>query len=358
MVGKKFKIVSVNLLILAVGLALLEIIFGGWTNPNRLNTLHVPTDVTLTYNVGGLYETDRQQITYRRDQYGLRGNYGAPDAIDIMTVGGSTTDQRYVSEGDTWQDVLRRDFLTRGRAVNIANAGVDGQTSYGHIKNFDWWFPRIPNLKVKYFLFYVGLNDLYVNDRYEPDDLYDRPSSTFAYLKQQVRRRSVFYNLGITLTGMYRAYGDGLTHRKVDYQKLEWQDAPEVKNHEELMETRLQSYSERLRALEYRVRGLGAHSIYVTQTTGRCRESNGKVIAVAETATFDGVKVNGVDKCIMRRLINRRTMEFCRQAGGVCLDLAGEIKFGDGDFYDFPHTTPRGSEKIGHYLYTMLQGLF
>jgi hypothetical protein len=357
MIGRKLKIVSINLLILAVGLALLEVVFGGWTNPNRLNALNVPKDVALTYDVGGLYETDKQ-VTYKRDQYGLRGNYGAPEKIDVMTVGGSTTDQRYISEGATWQDILQHDFLTHGREINIANAGVDGQTTYGHIKNFDWWFPYIPNLKVKYFLFYVGLNDLYVNEKSEPGDLYGRPSSTFAYLKQQVQRRSVFYHSYRTLRGMSRSYANGLTHRKIDYQKVEWQDAPEVENHEELMETRLQYYSDRLRALEDRVRRLGANSIYVTQTTGRCKQSDGKIMGVAETDTFDGVKINGVDKCIMRQLINRRTMEFCRQAGAVCLDLAGEIKFDDGDFYDFPHTSPRGSEKIGHYLYSKLHELF
>lgn len=357
MIGKKLKVVSINLLILAVGLLLLEIIFGGWVNPYRLNTLNVPKDVALTYEVGGLYETDKP-VTYKRDQYGLRGNYGAPDVIDIMTVGGSTTDQRYISEGSTWQDVLQRDFLAGGRVVNIANAGVDGQTTYGHIKNFDWWFPSIPNLKVKHFLFYVGLNDIYVNEKSEPDDLDGRPSSTFASLREQVRRRSVFYHLCRTLWGMYQSYDEGLTHRKIDYRKVEWQDAPRVKNHEELMETRLRYYSDRLRALEHRARGLGAKSIYVTQTTGRCRQSDGKILGAAETATFDGVKINGVDKCIMRQLINRRTMEFCRQAGGVCLDLASEVKFEDGDFYDFPHTSPRGSEKIGHYLYSKLRDLF
>jgi lysophospholipase L1-like esterase len=128
---------------------------------NRLNKLNLIRDVDLTYDVGGLYQTDNKQIRYKRDSYGLRGNYGTPGQIDILTVGGSTTDQRFISEGATWQDVLHHVFAAHGKTVHVANAGVDGQSTYGHIKDFDWWFPYIPNLKARYFLFYLGINDFH-----------------------------------------------------------------------------------------------------------------------------------------------------------------------------------------------------
>lgn len=41
----------------------------------------------------------------------------------------------------------------------------------------------------------------------------------------------------------------------------------------------------------------------------------------------------------------------------VCLDLATELHFADGDFYDFEHNTPQGAEKIGHWLAGKLVGL-
>ena len=35
---------------------------------------------------------------------------------------------------------------TEGRGL-FANAGVDGQTTYGHIKSFESWFSAIPDLR-------------------------------------------------------------------------------------------------------------------------------------------------------------------------------------------------------------------
>ena len=118
--------------------------------------LSLVRDVELTTDVSYIYDTGGNKISYRRDRYGLRGNYGSLNKIDILTLGGSATDQRAITEGATWQDILRREFSNRGKAVDIANGGVDGQSTYGHIKNFDWWFPSLLNLKVRYFLFYIG----------------------------------------------------------------------------------------------------------------------------------------------------------------------------------------------------------
>jgi hypothetical protein len=71
-----------------------------------------------------------------------------------VTVGGSTTDQRYVGDGDTWQDVLR---ARSGLAV--ANAGIDGMSSYGHIVAITEWLHRLPDFSPRFYLHYIGVND-------------------------------------------------------------------------------------------------------------------------------------------------------------------------------------------------------
>jgi len=55
--------------------------------------------------------------------------------------------------------------------------------------------------------------------------------------------------------------------------------------------------------------------------------------------------------------VNRRTMAVCRKVQAICVDLASEVFFSDGDHYDGLHTTPRGSEKIGRYLFGKLRRL-
>ena len=68
-------------------------------------------------------------------------------------MGGSTTDQRYITDGQTGQDVFQQEFAITGKNIVVANAGIDGQSSFGYIKNFDYWFPNILSLKSKYVLF-------------------------------------------------------------------------------------------------------------------------------------------------------------------------------------------------------------
>lgn len=58
-------------------------------------------------------------------RYGFRGSYPSPGAIDMVTVGGSTTDQRFVTEGKTWQDVLTKEAGTpRDKTTISASARV------------------------------------------------------------------------------------------------------------------------------------------------------------------------------------------------------------------------------------------
>jgi hypothetical protein len=192
----------------------------------------------------------------------------------------------------------------------------------------------------------------------EYDDLYDRPVSTYGRLKERIKERSVFYHWYRTWRGISAARSNKVGHRLVNFQKQEWVDAPKITNHQELIGPRLQAYEQRLKALDERVRRLGGVPIYVTQPIRRCKNLDGKTVGVAETESFEGIEIDGVDSCIMMSMLNNKTMEFCREVGGVCLDLASELEFDDADFYDFYHNTPRGAEKTGVYLYQKLQDRF
>jgi hypothetical protein len=98
--------------------------------------------------------------TYTRDAWGLRGSAETLKEIDIVTVGGSTTDQRYLDDGTTWQSVAERELRAAGRPLVLTNAGVDGQSSVGHAFNFRYWFPLLHGLQPRIVLFYVGINDV------------------------------------------------------------------------------------------------------------------------------------------------------------------------------------------------------
>ena len=353
------RIVSLNLAFIVCGFLILELFFGNWINATRLDRLNIPRDVELVLNVDHLYSSSNTTITYRRDKYGLRGHYRDPAAIDILTLGGSTTDQRAISEGFTWQDVLGRDFLSHGKEVTVVNAGVDGQSTYGHLKDFDLWFPRIPQLRVRYFLFYIGVNDFWADENSEYDVLSrESQSSQLDDWVSAVQDRSAIYHVYRTLKGMYLAKSAyHLGHERVEWHKISYSDRPLVLDHQKLMDNRIRAFEKRLRALVQKVRALGGTPVFATQTYRTHKLENGRLLGFSTPRAFAGTEINGVDLYLIMGIINEKTMEVCQASGGICIDLATELAFEDNDFYDTAHNTPKGAEKIGHYLYSKLQGV-
>lgn len=355
--SRTIRIIVVNFLIGMSGVIVLEAIFGNWLVPNNLNRLNLIRD-TFVYDASSLYHSTKR-IVYKRDRYGLRGEYDTTSTIDILTLGGSTTDQRYVSEGETWQDILSESFRRAEDSVRVVNAGVDGQSTYGHIKNFEWWFPDIPGLQVRYFLFYLGVNDfarLYASGSgIRADDL----AEEFSPLKALVKERSALYYLFRTIRGIYRAQSvHQLGHARIDSKSYKWTDVPLLTDHEEHLREALLRYEERVRILGEKVRSFDAVPIFVTQVSRRYKVSGGRVLGIKNTLRIRDKEINGVDAYFMMQLINAKTLEACHDLGGICINLANELEFEDDDFYDFHHTTPKGSRKIGTYLYTKLRGSF
>ena len=113
--------------------------------PNIIRNFSENLDVSDFYGFN-------KKVRYTRDKHGLRGNYGNPSEIDFLTLGGSTTDQRNLSDDSTWQSILSHKLKCDGLNSRWANAGIDGQSTYGHIQNFDWWFSTIPNIKSRYII--------------------------------------------------------------------------------------------------------------------------------------------------------------------------------------------------------------
>lgn len=130
------KIIGINLLILVALLAIVELIFGGWIiERNVLANYNIVFSKTYHFDVSKIYP-EGGNVTYTRDQYGLGvGEIRSAGFAEILTVGGSTTDQRYLSDGLTWQDAMYAELSKSGLQLTIANAGIDGQSTFGHLKS-------------------------------------------------------------------------------------------------------------------------------------------------------------------------------------------------------------------------------
>jgi hypothetical protein len=348
-------IVLCNCSILLFGIVLLELIFGGWINPQRLNRLNLIRSQTLKFEVKGLYESDEPYITYTRDEYGLRGSFDHPREIDLLTVGGSTTDQRFVGDGETWQDVLQESFAKVGKNIVVGNAGVDGQSTFGHILNFELWFPYVPELSPKYILYYIGINDLWKVESSNYDQLVPNDDNGNS-IRQVLRNNSAFWHMVKTLRSSYRAkFVYQMSHRAIDYSTLEWTSEPLYENHRLMWEKPLALFAERLDALIEKTREFGSEPILVTQPTRRYRRRNGIVEGVHDR--FLGsrrLKKNGVDYFYFMSELNKITLSVGKEKKVYCVDMMRYIELEDEDFYDFTHMTPKGAQKVGEFIFKSL----
>ena len=347
------RTVAINLAMVLVVLLAAEVVFGGWVFGPRYGNLIIAKDYQRRFDAANLY-AGGGVIYYKRDSHGLRGVYDDPSKIDILAIGGSTTNERFIDETQTWTAVLSQEFRRHGREIVVVNAGVDGQSTIGHIKNFEFWFPRIPDLKARYILVYVGINDLYTMDAgyvAESDSLFALSRHTKRYLMNT----SALYGLYRNIRGMVRARDARLIHATESFDGLEWREPsepPDVAAAERKHAAKLAAYEDRLRELTRRIRAFGARPIFVTQHRADYRLSEGRILS---PVMKDGTLF--ASRYADQMAINRQTMKVCRALEAVCIDLASDLFFGENDTYDLFHTTPRASLKIGLYLHERLKDI-
>src|SRR5688572_20791625 len=240
----------------ALGFAVLELGFGLWlrANPwNRALALNIVLDRQVTYDASGLYDGGGPLI-YTRDRYGLRGTHQHPSDITILTVGGSATDQRYVADGFTWQDELQRILRSEGHHVTVANAGVDGHSTFGHLASYRYWFPLVPDLHPAYTVLYLGVNDLFVD---APVGEFEGTADGETTLVSRIKGDSALYRLYSLLRGTLLAWRVQAVHRAVDFHTVPYTRTPRLSHHDAIASDRIGRFEQRFRTLLQRVREQG-----------------------------------------------------------------------------------------------------
>ena len=351
------RVIAVNLGLVAAVLLGAELIFGTWLFGPSFGALNIPRDVVRNFDVRAFRDADGP-VLYSRDRWGLRGRYEAPSSIGILAVGGSTTNEMYVADGETWTDRLGQRFARANIRLSVVNAGTEGQSTVGHIRNFETWFPLIPELKFRYLLAYIGVNDMALGPRgADPiQDAFDRIESPdrLRRFRQTLANNSALYRLWRTARGVREARVADVVHARIDHAGRAWIEAPEPAvespaGNDELAR-RIDGYRSRVAELIRRARATGAEAIIVTQTRSNWRREGGKLLFARKP---DGAP--DISSYRETTLFNRAAMAACREANAICLDLGAEIEFRPGDFYDHVHTTPAGSARIAEYLFARLK---
>lgn len=346
------------MLILVGLLTIVELIFGGWfIKSNNLDYLFVMRDRVVEMDVNQLYPNGGKSVKVSWDKYGFRGGseiFNHPENINILCVGGSTTMQLYVEDGKTWSEVLERKLSANGKNLHLANAGINGQSTFGHIKDFELWFTQVPNLKPKYILFYIGINDFF---RFEnPDHTSDNlKKEGWNALKGKIKDNSVLYHIVRTISGSIAANRYELSHSKVNFSKFEYDSLRQLKEeaYPGFFGERLQAYQQRLERLVSLSTQMGAIPIFITQPGRRYKfDTNNKAIGIQKVFKndFGGYKINGTDFYYLLLEMNKEIQKVADKHGLLVIDQTQLNIWEDEDFYDFSHTTPKGSEKVGRHI--------
>lgn len=357
MVKNILRIVFWNMALLLLAVVAVELVFGRWFEAfNRPNLwqLSIYRDVEWVLSAQGKYARDTT-IRYTRDEFGLRSLHGSPESVEMLVLGGSTTDERFVGDGETWVDEFARCLKQAGTPLNIANAAVAGQSSRGHIRNFDVWLNHINGLRPRFVLVYLGINERLLEGRQSEDDVLAYNESRLPLWLERVRQKSAINALLVTIRGNLLALRAGVHHaaatqqaqlgsQRIDQAYAAMSGAAisvtsaeyQARLGQELANTAAdkQAYAQRLSTLITKIRDFGAQPILVTQSAGTYRLA-------------DGVVSGDLAEYFRMAAINATTLASCRQHGIICLDLASQLSFGDGDFYDGVHTTPTASGKVG-----------
>ena len=106
------KIFIYNLFYFIIFYSFVEIFTGTLFFKNKLNCSYLLCNKVYNFLTPfDFYKNDKKTL-YSRDKYGFRGRYKDLDKIDILTVGGSTTDERFLKLKDTWSEKLEINFDT------------------------------------------------------------------------------------------------------------------------------------------------------------------------------------------------------------------------------------------------------
>lgn len=341
----------------AAALLTLELLFGQWvwSDPwaatRRLNLIR---NEVIHYDVSHIAGRTESVVRYTRDADGLRGPCAARE-VEILSLGGSTTDQRLIGDGQTWQDIIaQQEQVATGRRLCVSNAGVDGHSTFGHLAAFDQWFVLVPELRPRVVMLYIGLNDV---GRLTPQHGYDDTQrADESAWQRMVRERSALFELRTIAEGLLSGVRPILPyagHRKEPPPPQAYTAAEPSRGMETLVARNTAAFEDRLQRLVGKVKAMGAVPVCVSQPHRFAIVGPQGLRGVPDALFFENRTYNGLDFKLIIEALNPVMARVCTAAGGKFID-AQAAEFPASDFYDAMHMTPAGAQRLGRFLHQEL----
>ena len=289
-------------------------------------------------------------IINTRNSLGFRGpeaRTGRAQVLTVITIGGSTTECHFLSDSLTWSYLLGRKIADSVPGVWLNNAGLDGQSTFGHIVMLNDYVKKLHPTVV---VFLTGINDVESSGPSFHDKLYQR--GAYPDLKHFIFNNSEVLNLGLNLWRGWRAKRFNNTTNGMmvldSVRRLAVADSV-AQARVGAQGPYLEGYRTRLNALADTCLAWHIVPVFMTQPDqfGYGRDP----VTGADLAAFPvDSSVNGALLWAMLERYNDVVRRMCADRGLPMIDLARLMPKNSLYFYDMSHFTNAGAEEVAGLL--------
>jgi hypothetical protein len=289
-------------------------------------------------------------IVNTRNRLGFRGPEAPMDwarELTVITIGGSTTECHFLSDSLTWPFLLGLRLADSVPGVWLNNAGLDGQSTFGHIVLLN---DHVKKLRPTVVVFLTGINDVESSGPSFHDKLYQR--GAYPDLKHFLFNNSEVLNLGLNLWRGWRARRfNNTTNGMMVLDSIRRLVLPDsiVRTRVGAQEPYLEGYHARLNVLADTCLAWHIVPVFVTQPDqfGYGRDP----VTGADLATFPvDSTVNGALLWAMLERYNEVVRRMCADRGLPMIDLARVMPKNSLYFYDMSHFTNAGAAEVAGLL--------
>ena len=336
-----------------VALAVLELLLRVY-NPLEIrfkpDRIVLPANKHYLINNAGKFTKLPPTTIHTKNALGFRGAPPPPhfqEYLTLITVGGSTTECFYLSDGRTWPDLLGQELSRNFNRVWVNNAGLDGATTYRHLILLEDY---VVQLRPKVVLFLVGINDVGAGNLEAAEK---RPGHYLRNMWRAVLNRSEVYALGQNLSRYLLAQSRGLHHTEIKLSQVETLDhIPESTAQKTLQDYRANSlpwFAQRLEKLVKLCRDHGIEPVLITQPT--LYGPGVDPVTGVNLATIKlGDNLNGGLMFQVVELYNGVTRQVAQKNGVLLIDLARELPRNSTYYYDYLHYTEPGAAEVARIV--------
>lgn len=285
----------------------------------------------INWQTSTIFNQKKYDFFYKRNYWGFRGEEFDPKDVKIIFEGGSTGNQRFTPEELTIVGQLNKKLNLKNSKFKIYNASTDGKSLNGYINDFKFWFPKITDLNPDYVIFYIGINDIYVDDRYYLDLKISKKK--IDQIKDYIKNNSFFVDKFKIVKNKYfpkntLAYDFNNEKLYNDFIYTNFKQALTVhKNLDDKDLLSIKKFNLKLSELKKIIKEKKFQPIFITQLK------------------FDGLK----DKRLF--IINNELKKFALDNNFYLIPIDEFLIMNKNDFYDPVHTTPKGSKKIANAIF-------